>query len=143
MTLDWYDHQETHAVNLPTLKDRTNLALPKLLAAEPGPGSSFLDQLTEVEISLVSDAEIARIHDEFMDQPDETDVITFQHGELIVSVDTASNEATHRNSPLERELLLYVIHGLLHLHGYLDAKPDEREQMHRVQNAIIDEVWPV
>ena len=141
--LDFYDNQTNHEVNLGLLREHSSSALPAIIARDTGPGSAVLKNLAEVEVSLVSNQEIARIHADFLDDPTETDVITFQHGELVISVDTAAREVENRAWPLERELLLYVIHGLLHLHGYLDAQPDEREEMHEVQNAIIDVVWPV
>lgn len=99
--------------------------------------------LGHLEISILDDAEIARIHDEQMGDPTATDVITFQHGELLISADTAQREAMSRKWPVERELLLYIVHGLLHLHGYDDLTPDLREAMHAQQDAILDRLWPL
>jgi probable rRNA maturation factor len=50
-------------------------------------------------------------------------------GEVIVSADTALRTATQLNWPAEHELLLYVIHGTLHLVGYDDLQPELHKQM--------------
>lgn len=117
-------------------------ALPHILAS-PGGAPSCLATSEEVEISLISDAEIARIHGEFMDDPSATDVITFHHGEILASVDTAAREAAARGENMHRELALYLIHGLLHLHGHTDAEPAPRAAMHAAQDAILEKAWPL
>lgn len=117
-------------------------ALPHIFAA-PGAAPSCLGGLEEVEISLIEDAEIARIHGEFMDDPTATDVITFHHGEILASVDTAAREAAARGDVMHRELALYLIHGLLHLHGHTDTEPAPRAAMHAAQEAILEKVWPL
>ena len=50
-------------------------------------------------------------------------------GELIVSADTAVTESARYGWLPADELLLYVIHGTLHLAGYLDGTAGEREKM--------------
>jgi probable rRNA maturation factor len=40
-----------------------------------------------------------------------------------------------------RELLRYLIHGLLHLAGYTDEQELERQQMEREQETIVQRVW--
>ena len=87
-------------------------------------------------ITVVSDRKIAAIHQEFMGIPGATDVITFQHGEVIVSAQTALEEARDRAHGPQEEMALYVVHGLLHLNGYTDADPVDRERMHAVQEPI-------
>ncbi len=131
------DCQDIWKVSVPRLRDRVTEALGRL------GGSGWPPDLEFLEVSLVPDAEIARIHGEFLGDPAPTDVITFGHGEIIVGVEVAAREARERGWPLERELLLYVIHGLLHLKGLDDGTPGEREEMTRAQEAILDAVWPL
>ena len=89
---------------------------------------------------MIYDAVIAGVHGEFMDDPTPTDVITFHHGEILVSLDTARREGpTHGNSAAE-ETLLYIIHGLLHLNGHTDLREPDRTAMHREQETILDRV---
>ncbi|MEQ1853074.1 MAG: rRNA maturation RNase YbeY [Chthoniobacteraceae bacterium] len=101
-----------------------------------GDGLFRLKQLRAVEVAVVSDRVIARVHEEFMGVPGATDVITFDHGEIVVSADTAKSQAAaHGHRPVE-EMALYVVHGLLHLNGYDDREPRARTRMHRVQDRI-------
>ena len=91
----------------------------------------------QVSIALVDDPTIHQLNVEFLEHDYPTDVLSFVleqtddslEGELIVSTDTADREAREHDWPAEHELLLYVIHGALHLVGYLDAEPEERLQM--------------
>ena len=114
-------------------------AMPMCLAAAvPG---SCLGSLEEVEVAVVDDRAIARLHAEYLDDPSVTDVITFDHGEIVISRDTAEREAAERGLPPLRELLLYIVHGLLHLGGHDDLEPGAREQMTALQERIVDRSW--
>ncbi|MDF1811161.1 MAG: rRNA maturation RNase YbeY [Verrucomicrobiales bacterium] len=134
--LEFYSHlDEVTGGDVKLLAKWSQLALPDCLAS-PGPGSCDLPDLDVVEISIVTDETIAEVHGQFLDDPTPTDVITFHHGELLVSYDTAKSVAASLDhSPLE-ELFLYVVHGLLHLNGHLDKEKVDREEMHRLQNGI-------
>jgi len=37
-----------------------------------------------------------------------------------------------------RELQLYIVHGLLHLHGFDDRTPDEARKMEKIQEKILN-----
>jgi probable rRNA maturation factor len=41
-----------------------------------------------------------------------------------------------------RELLRYVIHGLLHLAGHEDEDPSDREKMEAAQEPLVAMLWP-
>ena len=60
--------------------------------------------------------------------PGPTDVITFEHGEIIVSATTAERQARREDETLDRELARYIIHGVLHLNGHLDGGSGRRGQ---------------
>jgi probable rRNA maturation factor len=90
-----------------------------------------------VEISIVSDKEIARVHGEFLDDPTPTDVITFHHGEIIISADTAERQGREHKHPFDHELALYLIHGLLHLAGWDDHEKTEAREMAKRQQSIL------
>ena len=97
----------------------------------------------EISVAFVSDARIAQIHLEFMSVAGPTDVITFHHGEIVISVETAVRQAKVFNSTLRRELRLYFVHGLLHLAGWDDSSRDGRQKMSTTQERIIDEIDPM
>ena len=91
-----------------------------LAIATPRPG--VLRDLNEVDVVLVSDRRMAGLHRRFLDAGGATDVITFDHGEIFISTETAKRQAAEFGSTTKRELQLYILHGLLHLHGFDDLK---------------------
>ncbi len=125
-----------HAV----LLDASKSALGEILALPQGP-QHVLSLLETVEISIVGDPTISEIHARFLDDPSPTDVITFPHGdglgEIMVSIDTAVRQASEFGEPWERELFRYIVHGLLHLHGYLDDSKDRRDEMFSFQEPLV------
>lgn len=142
--LSLHDHSERYPASedsLTRLADVIKRALPWVSLA-PGSSPSALSALEEIEITLLDDAAIAAVHGDFLDDPTPTDVITFHHGEILISVETAAREAATRGGPPLRETALYAIHGLLHLHGHTDADPAHRTVMHAAQDRILAAVWP-
>lgn len=97
-----------------------------------------LDQ--EVSILLTGDPDIRRLNQEFrnIDQP--TDVLSFPQnaeeepsitgeiilGDVAVSLDTARTQAKEHGLAFEEEIVLLLIHGILHLLGY-DHEVSEHE----------------
>ena len=125
---------ERYAVALETL-------LPELLACPEGP-DHVLSELPVVEIAVVDDEAIAAVHAEFLDDPSETDAITFPYGEILVSCDTAARYAQEHGIDPREELFRYMVHGLTHLHGYLDYEPADREALFEVQEPLVRAYFP-
>ena len=96
-----------------------------------------LAQLREISVLIVSDRKIASLHRQFMNESRPTDVITFQHGEIFVGVESARRNARRFGNAFERELRLYVVHGLLHLHGFDDRNAASARRMQVVQRKIL------
>ena len=115
--------------------------LPELLAQPQGP-DHVLSELPVVEIAVVDDEAIAQVHAEFLDDPSETDAITFPYGEILVSCDTAARYAAEHGLQPEEELFRYMVHGLTHLHGYLDYEPADREALFAVQEPLVARFFP-
>jgi probable rRNA maturation factor len=91
----------------------------------------------EILVVLVSDRKISEIHEQFMGIAGATDVITFQHGEILISVETAARQAIEYKSDLLPELRLYIAHGFLHLAGYDDHSEDGFREMAKLQNELV------
>ena len=91
----------------------------------------------EFNVAVVDNAEIHRLNREFLQHDYETDVISFSladsdepvEGELMVSAEMASHSAAEFGWATADELLLYVIHGTLHVVGYDDLADDLRAEM--------------
>lgn len=105
-------------------------------------------RLGEVDISIVSGAEMARINRRFLAHRGATDVISFDLSDefvpglsmqVVVCADVARQVGpAHGNTPT-RELLLYVLHGLLHVIGYDDQNPRAAARMHARQDELLGE----
>jgi probable rRNA maturation factor len=102
----------------------------------------------EIDIAIVNDEQMATINQQFLNHEGTTDVITFDLsnemlengvcGEIVICCDAAAREADERKITTQRELLLYVTHGLLHLLDYDDTKPKPRTRMHARQEELLD-----
>ena len=114
-------------------------ALPACLAAAL-PSENVLADLSEIEVTLMTDPEIATIHGEFLDDPTPTDVITFHHGEILISLDTAARQTPTHGLSLPDETALYLIHGLLHLAGWDDHDPAAAAAMATLQQTILQQI---
>jgi probable rRNA maturation factor len=99
-----------------------------------------------LSVVFVSDAELARLHHEYLGDPSPTDVLAFDlaggggdgvAGELYVSVERARAEARARDLSPERELALYVVHGCLHLCGHDDRESRPRARMRASERAVL------
>ena len=137
-----YDHQQRLALDLSALTALAGAAWPLVMAA-PGPDVPVLPDLSEVEVSFITNEAIARVHAEFLGDPTPTDVITFAHGEILISTDMAIRQAADHEQPPEREVALYLIHGMLHLHGHEDKSATGFTTMKLLQEAILNQVWPL
>jgi probable rRNA maturation factor len=96
-----------------------------------------LDQLSELSVLLISDRRMTALHQQFLQQEGPTDVITFEHGEIFISTETARRNARAFGNSLARELQLCVVHGLLHLHGFDDSSAVAAREMKQTQEKIL------
>ena len=96
--------------------------------------------LARIEVVLVDRATIARVHADFLGDPSDTDVITFPYGEIVVCPAVARDQAPRFGLEVGHEVLLYALHGLLHLAGYDDRTEKEAQAMARIQRRILREL---
>jgi probable rRNA maturation factor len=93
----------------------------------------------DISLAVVDNRTIRRINRRFLDHDAATDVISFVlsrergvvDGEIVISSQTAASAAKRFGWSTADELLLYVIHGTLHLVGYDDLSPVDRRAMRR------------
>src|SRR5262245_8736472 len=91
-------------------------------------------------VFFVSDARIRRIHRDFLAADEATDVITFQHGEIFISVETAERHAERFSTSLSEEIHLFIVHALLHLAGFEDKTKRGYKRMKAAQEEIAREI---
>ena len=58
-------------------------------------------------------------------------------GEVIVSFPQTKRQALERNSPVEQELALLIVHGVLHLVGHDHMEPEDTAQMQTKERAAL------
>jgi probable rRNA maturation factor len=61
------------------------------------------------------------------------------NGEIIASAELALEQAKARDIDPQAELLLYLVHGLLHLMGYADRTAEEARRMHEREDALLEQ----
>jgi probable rRNA maturation factor len=132
----WSNRQRAVKVDLPKIRRIVEVALPMCLEK---PRKKGVTLPAEVEITLLGEAAIAKVHGEFLEDPTPTDVITFEHGEILIGVPIAAANAKKFRHPADHEVALCAIHGLLHLLGYDDLTEKERVVMHARQEEILKE----
>lgn len=107
--------------------------------------------LSKKEISFVfcDNKLIKKINKDYLRKEYPTDVITFplediyfkdSLGEIIISVEEAAKNAEIYKKDFGVELLLYVIHGILHLTGYNDTTKKEREKMREKEEGLLNRI---
>lgn len=131
------NHQSTLAVDI----EQLTAAVHAILRDSPYPSSS-------ISLVIVDDPTIHDLNRQYLDHDYPTDVLSFPLeedgdrlvGELIVSADTAISNASEYGWAAVNELLLYVVHGTLHLVGYRDKQPAEVTEMRRAEHKYLAEL---
>ncbi len=101
----------------------------------------------ELSVAVVDDQQMSDLHEQFMNIAGPTDVLTFDFrsmpgqgpldGELVLCYDEAARQAVDRGIEVQMELLLYAVHGLLHLLGFDDQDPAAFELMHEEEDRLL------
>lgn len=125
-------------VAVPKLQAFADAALQLALRIKPWKGG-VLQELPQLDAVLVSDARIAALHKQFMNIAGPTDVITFQHGEIVISAETAKANARRYRTTTESEIRLYIVHGILHLLGFDDTTQAAARTMAKRQARVVAE----
>ena len=114
-----------------------------------------VDKRAELEISLVDEAEMTRLHEEWMDESGPTDVLSFPMdelrpneiskneevpvvlGDVVICPDVARKQGDTAGHGLEQELRILLVHGILHLLGFDHVEPAEEVEMFALQGKIV------
>src|SRR5690606_30793878 len=128
-----------HIVELNVLDDRASIDAARLEAAVRGVLAEAKIARAEVSVAVVDNATIWRLNREHLDHDWATDVLSYRldegsddeplEGQIVVSAEMAESRAAEFGWSAADELLLYVIHGALHLVGYEDHSDEQREAM--------------
>ncbi|MCC7146813.1 MAG: rRNA maturation RNase YbeY [Phycisphaeraceae bacterium] len=123
----------------PSLDSWLKESLAKILRAAALPEAS-------VSLVIVDDRMMSDLHQRFLQDDSTTDVLTFDlrddaaqpiDVELVLCLDEAARQAAVRQVPVQLELLLYAVHGLLHCCGHDDHDPAAAAAMHRREDELL------
>jgi probable rRNA maturation factor len=129
-TIAIHNRQKKFRLPLRRLRARTEAATARLAPRLP-------HGLRSLEITFLTPAASGRIHADFLGDPSPTDVITFDHGELLICPAVAERQRHAEGLSLEDELLTYIVHGLLHLCGEDDTTERGFQRMRRAQTRLL------
>jgi len=98
-----------------------------------------------LSVAVVDDATMTELHSRYLNLAEPTDVLTFDlsdgteslEGEIVLCLDVAARESAARGHDLADEILLYAVHGCLHLLGYDDRTPADAKRMHSREDELL------
>lgn len=101
--------------------------------------------LGELNFIFCSDSYLHKINLEYLDHDTFTDIITFDNaeeegiieGDIFISIDRIEENAQQFETSFENELFRVIIHGVLHLLGFSDKTPEEKEGMRKNEDACL------
>jgi len=104
--------------------------------------------IRSLTVKVVDDETMLKLHEQHRGDASTTDVLTFDATEpggpvdadIVVCADEAARRAAEMGHQLERELLLYALHGVLHCVGFDDRTPDEFKLIHAEEDRILTAV---
>lgn len=134
--------------------EQSHVAVDEALLADVAERTLRLEGIADAEIgiALVDDAAIRELNRRFLQHDAATDVLSFRldgdgtpqavstaglEGEIVLSGETAARRAAEFGWSGREEVVLYLVHGLLHLAGYDDQSDDDRAVMRSRERAAL------
>jgi len=115
----------------------------ELLKRAAGEVFSFLGLDFDVNISFVSDQEMKDLNLKFRDKEELTNILSFNHeegtphGDIAISETVVMAESKNLNYSEQEMIILYLVHGMLHLAGFDHTKEEERDKMEKMEEEIL------
>jgi probable rRNA maturation factor len=125
-------------------------------------GTHDLNAQVELSLLITNDATVRELNKQYRGKDSATDVLSFaleadecgdasarfvmppgeiaHLGEVIVSYPKAAEQAAERKHPVEDELALLVVHGVLHLLGHDHDQPARRREMRSLEKRVLSAV---
>lgn len=98
------------------------------------------------QIIFVDDDTLRTMHEDYLNDPDFTDVMTFNlgedkiEGEIYISYDRVKENAKKFQVSIAKEIYRNIVHGLLHLKGYNDKNEIEKSKMKVKEESLLKEM---
>jgi probable rRNA maturation factor len=109
----------------------------------------------EIGVTLVDEERMTTLHEDWMQEPGPTDVLSFPIdevrsasegeepeagilGDIVLCPEFARRQATAAGRTLDEEMAFLTTHGTLHLIGYDHATQEEYEAMFALQDRLLE-----
>lgn len=142
-------------IEIVSLQKAMKVPLKKLRAVLTHVMMEELGREVNISVAVVNDERIAELNRAFRDHIGPTDVLAFPFdekeigpegqrvfGEIVISAQRARDEARLRHIDPELELILYAVHGMLHLAGYDDQSVQRAREMRQREAEILKSLAP-
>jgi probable rRNA maturation factor len=100
--------------------------------------------MSSCHVIFINDEILRGMHEKYLNDPDFTDVMTFNlgddavEGEIYISYDRVKENAVVFDVSIENEIIRNMIHGLLHLKGYKDKNESDRIIMKKKEDELVN-----
>ena len=116
---------------------------------------NLLESNLYISIILTTPNEIKQINSKYRNIDKETDVLSFPMfekdeirtvkekealGDIVISVDRVKQQAKEYGHSFERELAYMLVHGFYHLMGEDHMEEQERQQMRKKEENVLNEL---
>ncbi len=137
------------SVSVQNRQRRVRVSAARLAAVARTALSSLPRVGRDLDVTVVGDREIRRLHERYLGVRRATDVLAFdlagpgpsrRLGQVIISAETAARQAARLGVAVAQEMDLLLVHGLLHLAGYDDHDPRKARLMHEREQQILSRV---
>ncbi len=140
--------EPSHQVFIANEQSALAIDEPRLVSAVRSVLAESSFQSATVSVAVVDDQTIHALNRRYLQHDYPTDVLSFVleddgrqlQGELIISADTAARSAVDYGWSAADELLLYLVHGALHLVGHRDQEPTEIAAMRQAEAAHLKQL---
>lgn len=140
---------KSRAVTITNCQTRFPISQSKLKSVVQKACAQLKVNAYDISLMFCSPNRMRSINNRFLKHDYVTDVITFDytinqrfsekmvHGEIVICPWMAHKQAKEFDTVYQHEMMLYVVHGILHLCGYDDHKPQDIARMRRREKQIM------
>lgn len=110
----------------------------------------------ELSVAVVDGPTIQQLNERYLKHQGQTDVLSFDlgdedspdgaaedeptvSGQVVVNADQAVRQARLRSVEPSAELMLYIVHGCLHLLDYDDQDAEQARRMHQREDVLLEQ----
>jgi probable rRNA maturation factor len=94
----------------------------------------------EINLVIVGETKIKELNKKYRKSNKVTDVLVFDYGEIFICLPQAEKQAKELGHSLKKELIVLLIHAILHLAGYKDKTKKDLNKMLKKQKEVCQKI---